>query len=92
VARSVPARTHRPGLTYIVVALGATAVLIGRLYAYGLAAAVEGGACRVLDLLRQEIETVLVLLGRGGITDLNGSAVEWGLRSAGSTALRVSGG
>jgi isopentenyl diphosphate isomerase/L-lactate dehydrogenase-like FMN-dependent dehydrogenase len=31
----------------------------------------------VLDLLRQEIETVLVLLGRGGITELDRSAVEW---------------
>jgi isopentenyl diphosphate isomerase/L-lactate dehydrogenase-like FMN-dependent dehydrogenase len=31
----------------------------------------------VLDLLRQEIETVLVLLGRGDITDLDRSAVEW---------------
>jgi len=29
-----------------------------------------------IDLLRQEIETVLVLLGRGGITDLDRSAVE----------------
>ena len=55
----------------------AIAVLIGRLSAYGIAAAGEEGAYQVLDLLRQEIETVLVLLGRGGITDLDRSAVEW---------------
>ena len=47
------------------IALGADAVLIGRLSAYGIAAAGEEGAYQVLDLLRQEIETVLVLLGRG---------------------------
>ena len=59
------------------IALGADAVLIGRLSAYGIAAAGEEGAYQVLDLLRQEIETVLVLLGRGGITDIDRSAVEW---------------
>lgn len=58
------------------IALGAHAVLIGRLSAYGLAAAGEDGAYRVLDLLRQEIETVLVLLGRGGVTDIGRDAVE----------------
>jgi isopentenyl diphosphate isomerase/L-lactate dehydrogenase-like FMN-dependent dehydrogenase len=59
------------------IALGADAVLIGRLAAYGIAAAGEHGAYQVLDLLRREIETVLVLLGRGDITDLDRSAVEW---------------
>jgi isopentenyl diphosphate isomerase/L-lactate dehydrogenase-like FMN-dependent dehydrogenase len=59
------------------IALGADAVLIGRLCAYGIAAAGEEGAYQVLDLLRQEIETVLVLLGRGGVTDIDRSAVEW---------------
>jgi 4-hydroxymandelate oxidase len=59
------------------IALGADAVLVGRLSAYGIAAAGEEGAYQVLDLLRQEIETVLVLLGRGGITDIDRSAVEW---------------
>lgn len=59
------------------IALGADAVLIGRLAAYGIAAAGEDGAHQVLDLLRREIETVLVLLGRGDITDLDRAAVEW---------------
>lgn len=59
------------------IALGADAVLIGRLSAYGIAAAGEDGAHQVLELLRREIETILVLLGRGDITDLDRSAVEW---------------
>lgn len=59
------------------IALGADAVLIGRLSAYGIAAAGEDGAYQVLELLRREIETVLVLLGRGEITSLDRSAVEW---------------
>ncbi|GAA5149338.1 alpha-hydroxy acid oxidase [Pseudonocardia eucalypti] len=59
------------------VALGADAVLIGRLSAYGIAAAGEDGAYQVLELLRREIETVLILLGRGDITDLDRSSVEW---------------
>jgi len=57
------------------VALGADAVMIGRLTAYGLAAAGEEGVDQVLSLLRREIETTLVLLGRGGIGDLDSSAV-----------------
>jgi isopentenyl diphosphate isomerase/L-lactate dehydrogenase-like FMN-dependent dehydrogenase len=57
------------------IALGADAVMIGRLTAYGLAAAGEAGADQVLSLLRREIETTLVLLGRGGIRDLDKSAV-----------------
>jgi C-methyltransferase len=44
---------------------GADAVLIGRLSAYGIAAGGEEGAYQVLDMLRQEIETVLVLLVAG---------------------------
>ncbi|GAA4559349.1 alpha-hydroxy acid oxidase [Pseudonocardia xishanensis] len=60
------------------IALGADAVLVGRLSAYGIAAGGEEGAYRVLDLLRQEIETTLVLLGRGDITDLGRDAVTFG--------------
>jgi isopentenyl diphosphate isomerase/L-lactate dehydrogenase-like FMN-dependent dehydrogenase len=57
------------------VALGADAVMIGRLTAYGLAAAGEAGADRVLALLKAEIENILVLLGRGSIHDLTSQAV-----------------
>jgi glycolate oxidase len=45
------------------VALGAEAVGIGRLYCYGLAAAGENGVRRVLELLEDEVQTCLGLLG-----------------------------
>jgi isopentenyl diphosphate isomerase/L-lactate dehydrogenase-like FMN-dependent dehydrogenase len=57
------------------IALGADVVVIGRLAAYGLAAAGEAGLVRVLELLHAEITTILTLLGRGGITDLNRDAL-----------------
>jgi glycolate oxidase len=45
------------------VALGAELVGIGRLYCYGLAAAGEEGVRRVLELLEDEVQTCLGLLG-----------------------------
>jgi len=62
------------------VALGADVVMIGRLVAYGLSAAGERGVDQVLALLKGEIQTTLTLLGRGGIRDLDGSAVAWSAR------------
>jgi isopentenyl diphosphate isomerase/L-lactate dehydrogenase-like FMN-dependent dehydrogenase len=44
-------------------ALGAHAVLIGRAMIWGLAAAGEEGVTRVLELLREEVELGLALLG-----------------------------
>ena len=58
------------------VALGADVVVVGRLAAYGLAAAGEPGVRRVLQLLRDEIHTVLTLLGRGGIDELDRTALQ----------------
>jgi 4-hydroxymandelate oxidase len=51
-------------------------VVIGRLAAAGLTAAGEEGVGRVLDLLRQEMITVLTLLGRGSVTDLTTDAIQ----------------
>jgi isopentenyl diphosphate isomerase/L-lactate dehydrogenase-like FMN-dependent dehydrogenase len=45
------------------VALGAELVGIGRLYCYGLAAAGEEGVRRILELLEDEVQTTLGLLG-----------------------------
>ncbi|NKQ54734.1 alpha-hydroxy-acid oxidizing protein [Amycolatopsis sp. K13G38] len=56
-------------------ALGADVVIIGRLAACGLAAAGETGVRRVHRLLRAELTTVLTLLGRGGVRDLDESAL-----------------
>ena len=47
----------------IALALGADAVLVGRPALWGLAAAGEAGARRVLELLRDELELALALCG-----------------------------
>ena len=57
------------------VALGARVVVLGRLVAAGLAAAGEAGVLRVHELLRDELTTVLTLLGHGSISDLTRDAV-----------------
>jgi glycolate oxidase len=45
------------------IALGATAVTIGKLQGWGLAAAGQAGLVRVLELLENEITTTMGLLG-----------------------------
>jgi L-lactate dehydrogenase (cytochrome) len=55
--------------------LGARAVLFGRAYAYGLAAAGEAGVTRAIELLREDMKRTLVLLGCSGIANLNSSYV-----------------
>jgi L-lactate dehydrogenase (cytochrome)/(S)-mandelate dehydrogenase len=50
--------------------LGADAVMIGRPYIYGLAVSGEKGASAVLDILAEELERALLLLGVGDIDDL----------------------
>ena len=57
------------------VALGADVVVLGRLAVYGLAAGGQAGMARVLELLGEEIRNILTLLGRGGIADLDRSAL-----------------
>lgn len=57
------------------IALGANVVVLGRLAVYGIAAAGEAGMTRVLELLASEIRTILTLLGRGSIADLDRSAL-----------------
>ncbi|HEY8472393.1 MAG TPA: alpha-hydroxy acid oxidase [Natronosporangium sp.] len=57
------------------IALGADVVVIGRLAVYGLTAGGEAGVARVLELLRAEIMTILTLLGRGSIAELDRSAL-----------------
>ncbi|HEX6905738.1 MAG TPA: alpha-hydroxy acid oxidase [Terriglobales bacterium] len=68
------------------ICLGARAVLIGRAYAYGLAAAGEAGVTRAIQILTADLERTLRLLGCPSIRDLDGSYVEvppeWMQRSA----------
>jgi isopentenyl diphosphate isomerase/L-lactate dehydrogenase-like FMN-dependent dehydrogenase len=57
------------------IALGATAVVIGRLAAYGLASGGQQGVERVFKLLEREMQIVLQLLGAGSIRELTSDAV-----------------
>jgi pre-mycofactocin synthase len=52
------------------VALGARAVMIGRAYLWGLAAAGQAGVENVLDILRGGIDSALLALGHSSIHDL----------------------
>ena len=56
------------------VALGATAVMFGRPYVFGLAAGGPAGVARVLELLEAEIDRVLALLGVAHLDDVRGRA------------------
>jgi L-lactate dehydrogenase (cytochrome) len=58
------------------ICLGARAVLVGRAYAYGLAAAGEAGVARALEILRADVERTLKLLGCPSIAALDASYVE----------------
>jgi len=61
--------------------LGARAVLIGRAYIYGLAAAGEAGVSRALEILRADMVRTMKLLGVQSIADLDrsyvGSSARW---------------
>ena len=57
------------------ICMGARAVLCGRAYAYGLAAAGEAGVTRAIEILRTDIERTLRLLGCPSIAALDGSYV-----------------
>ena len=56
-------------------ALGARAVLIGRPYLWGLAAAGEDGVRQVLDMLRAELELAMALAGAPRISDVTRALV-----------------
>jgi L-lactate dehydrogenase (cytochrome) len=56
--------------------LGARAVLVGRAYAYGLAAGGHAGVVRALQILRSDVERTLRLLGCPSIAALDRSYIE----------------
>ena len=56
--------------------LGARAVLCGRAYAYGLAAAGEAGVNRAIEILRADLDRTMRLLGCASIAELDRSYVE----------------
>jgi isopentenyl diphosphate isomerase/L-lactate dehydrogenase-like FMN-dependent dehydrogenase len=57
------------------ICLGAHAVLCGRAYAYGLAAAGEAGVTRAIEILRTDLERTLRLLGCPSVAALDQSYV-----------------
>jgi 4-hydroxymandelate oxidase len=57
-------------------AIGAQAVLIGRPYLWGLAAAGEAGVKQVLDLLREEFELAMALAGCPSIESIRPGLVD----------------
>jgi L-lactate dehydrogenase (cytochrome) len=57
------------------ICLGARAVLCGRAYAYGLAAAGEAGIERAIEILRADLDRTLRLLGCPSISALDRSYV-----------------
>jgi L-lactate dehydrogenase (cytochrome) len=63
------------------ICMGARAVLCGRAYAYGLAAAGEAGVDRAIEILRVDLERTLRLLGCPSVAALDRSYVnvpkEW---------------
>ncbi|GLZ11480.1 alpha-hydroxy-acid oxidizing enzyme [Actinomadura sp. NBRC 104425] len=61
---------RRGGDVVKALALGARAVMIGRAYLWGLAAAGQAGVENVLDILRGGIDSALLGLGRSSIHDL----------------------
>ncbi|HEU5335365.1 MAG TPA: alpha-hydroxy acid oxidase, partial [Terriglobales bacterium] len=72
------------------ICLGARAVLIGRAYAYGLAAAGEAGVNRAIQILIADLERTLRLLGCSSIRELDRSYVEvppeWTMKSSQASA------
>jgi len=59
------------------ICLGARAVLVGRAYAYGLAAAGLPGVRRAIEILRDGVERTMRLLGCPSISELNQSYIEF---------------
>jgi L-lactate dehydrogenase (cytochrome) len=55
------------------ICMGARAVLVGRAYAYGLAAAGEAGVLRAMEILRADFERTMKLLGCASVSELNES-------------------
>ena len=56
-------------------ALGATAVMIGRPYCYGLAVGGAAGVQRTVEILRSELEMTLQLIGRPSLGEIDASVL-----------------
>jgi L-lactate dehydrogenase (cytochrome) len=66
----------RTGLDVVkLMALGARAVLLGRAWAWAVAADGEAGVTSMLDFLKADIDTALGLTGLNSVTELDGAAL-----------------
>jgi L-lactate dehydrogenase (cytochrome) len=66
----------RTGLDVVkMLALGAGAVLLGRAWAWSVAARGEAGVRHVLDVIRSDIDVALGLTGHTSVADLDRSAL-----------------
>ena len=59
------------------ICMGARAVLVGRAYAYGLAAAGRSGVNRAIQILRTDVERTLRLLGCASIAELDRTYIDF---------------
>lgn len=53
------------------IALGADFTLVGRAYLYGLMAGAQAGVARSIEILRDEVERTMTVLGACSVADLN---------------------
>ena len=56
--------------------MGASAVLIGRAYAYGLMAEGHDGVAKAISILKADLERTMILLGCASLSELNASFVD----------------
>lgn len=67
----------RSGLDVVrMLALGAHGVMLGRAWAYALAAGGEGGVRRLLEMIAAEMRVAMALTGCTGVSDLDSSILE----------------
>ena len=57
-------------------ALGAKGCMIGRAWAYGVAARGEAGVTAVLETMRRELRTSMALIGKTNVADIDASVLE----------------
>jgi L-lactate dehydrogenase (cytochrome) len=59
-------------------ALGACSCMSGRAYVYGLGAGGEGGVARAIEIMRNELDITMALMGVTRIADINrGTIADW---------------
>lgn len=57
------------------IALGADGVLLGRAFAYALAAAGQAGVANLLELIDKEMRVAMTLIGAKTIADINADSL-----------------